>query len=326
MRLLPLLPLLAGCPAANSGKASTETYDTGGALGCPAVSSIEPASGTLDVYYRSNIEVLFDDDGSASAIQVLDPTGVAIPATVTWTEDHLRATVAAEMEPSTAYTVSVELIAVNGEPCDEIVQSTLTTSTLGAPLEIDVSQLVGRVYFFTLEGADIVEPAALEAFDTQLTEPLLFAVMEASEESIRFEGGVGDADTRLQVDGKPTWPFPPADFTDRPYFSIGTDLLSVDYTFGEADVTIPIEDFTLTGTFAADGSQVEEAYVTGMVDTRYLGPLLPADDSETEACDTLAAIGVYCEACVDGAELCLPMIAENITALWVEGTTLVPVE
>ncbi len=315
---------LVGCPAANNGKGSVDSNgyvddtDTGN---CSAVvAAFEPESGTLDFYYHGTVGILFDadsnDDAASALIEVWDPTGAAVAATVEWDQAKLHATVWPTLAPNTAYTVHVEV-------CGVTSQSMLTTSALGTPLVDPVSSLLGRTYVFTLADADITEPAILEQFDDALlTAPLLFGVMAADETSITFEGALGDVDDLSQVEDQPTWPFPAGDFTAQPYFVASSDRINIKY----GDTDIPINDFVLTGTFAADGLTIQQGHVTGLADTRNMGPLIGQSDTPTATCKFVEELGVYCQDCPDGEEVCLHITGENITANYVEGLVVTPVE
>lgn len=315
---------IVGCPAQNSGKKSgdyvDDTDDTAAGSCTAVVSSFEPETGATDFYYHGSIGVLFDadsgDDASSALIEVRDPSGTAVAATIEWDQAKLHATVWPSLAASTAYTVHVEV-------CDVTSEATLTTSSLGTPLDVATSNLVGRTYVFTLADADITEPAILEQFDDALlTAPLLFGIMAADDTSLTFEGALGYADDLTQVEDQPTWPFPAADFSTAPYFAAAADHINIKY----GDVDIPIADFVLTGTFAADAMTIQQGHVTGLADTRHMGPLLALEDTPNAACDFVADLGVYCQECPDGEEVCLHITGENITANYVEGLTVIPVE
>lgn len=327
-----LLLALMGCPAepedsekGETGIDDTETTETDSettesgtdtetdsTVPCTvAVSEVSPEDGDTEVYYRGELVVSFDGDASAASFSLVDGAGAAIEPEVSWSEGNVQATLVAELEASTDYTLTVSI-------CGADTAVGFTTSALGTPLTEDPAQLVGRVYAFALADATFTDPAVLEAFDDAfLTAPLLFEVVAADAASITLLGALGgitDDGEYVQITDEEEWAFPAADFADAPTFVASTDLITIQYD----GVDIPIENFALGGTFQADASSIEMGFTTGLVDTKDIGPLMSLPDEDYAVCDYAATFGVYCTACSDGEETCLSIVGEEISAIYQE--------
>lgn len=294
-----------------------DTDTDSGATDCTvAVAGVGLQDGAVDVYYRDTVTVSFDGDAATDAtIRVTGPGGAESPVEIGWTEGNVQALVGLALEANTSYTLSVDVCGVN-------TSVGFTTSAIGTPLAIDPSELVGRTYSFRISDSTITEPAFLDfVADSYLTVPILLGVVAADESQIDFLGALGEQDDRgvyTQYEGVPTWDFPPADFSEAPYFDAASEGIVIMY----GDVPIPIEDFTLSGTLSADGTRIEEGRATGLGDSRYLGILMVGDDDPNAACEIAEAAGVYCEACSDGEPYCLYIVAEHITATYQPGLVL----
>ena len=323
--LTSFLMILTAC---GTDKASTnddssighdsETGDSNVGPCTTQVMSVEPADGAADVYYHHTITVSFDGDGGSAEFSLLDASGVDVPVTATFTEGNVQAVLTADLEPVTAYTLTTSV-------CGSEASSSFTTNALGSPLDMDPADLIGATYEFRLSDADITEPAFLDLIaGTYLTVPILIGVDSADSTSIDMLGGLGyeTTDSYAQDTTLPSWDFPVADFTTQPFFHAQSPLITIMY----GTTAIPIEQFNLSGTFAADGSAIEEGYVTGIGDSRYMATLVgkPADDLSA-VCDLAASLGVNCTECADGEPYCLYIVAENITAERIDGLTLTEV-
>jgi hypothetical protein len=313
--------MVSACEQATNPKGHDnplETGETGGPSGCGQLAGdLDPASGSTDVYYKDVLTATFQDDGSAAVFTVTDDVGAEVASTVSWGDGNLVATVTADLGPDTDYLFSVDA-------CGTVTQSQFHTSTLGASLTVDPSQLVGRTYTFRLSDAEITEPAVLNAFAGNFTAPLFFMVTEADASAIDWLGAIGyvnNAGAYIQDTGAVTWDFPAGDFSAAPYFTAATDSIVIEYSGTPA----PVEDFTLSGTFAADAGTVEEAKFTGYVDTRDLGPLMQLEDTDDAVCGALGQLGIYCSECSDGSPYCLYVVGEHITADYLDGFTVVEV-
>lgn len=325
MRFLMALALLAGCGEQDGLDKDTSGGDldtaNGDVVECSlALLSTTPEDGAGDVYYRDPLVVSFDGgDASADAtISLADAAGTDVPATATWGEGGVQATLDVVLQPLTTYTLTVDV-------CDATTTSTFTTSELGTPLTVASADLQGRTYVFRLSEADITEPAFLDVIaDSYLNVPLLLGITAADDTSIDLLGALGD----LNDDGsysqdlaQTTWDFPAADFTTSPFFFAQAEYIVLSYQ----GTPIPIEDFTIEGTFTADGTEIVKGRATGLGDSRELGSMIFGDDDPAAICNLAEDQGVYCVPCADGGPYCLEIVAEDIVATWEEGLVVTAV-
>lgn len=329
---------LAGCEKEDTGKDSTgdtevvtdsedtgetgdtnvDTQETDTVEPCTiAVLEMSPTDGTTEVYYRDPMSVLFDADGSAATFLIADTEGNTIEPTPVWGDGNLRVELAATLAPSTTYTLTASICGVDST-------TSFTTSMLGTPLIFPPEDLVGAVYMFRISDATITEPAVLDLLgDSYLTSPLLFEVEQADATSITLLGALGEASgtSFAQVAGASTWPFPPGDFSSSPTFYAEADAIYITYE----DIEIPIEHFTLRGTFTYDGAAIEQGYTTGFLDTAELGPLFGLSDDPGALCEFADSFGIECIPCDDGEVTCVAVIGEDIRATYQEGVDVVAV-
>ncbi len=309
--------------AAVSDTDPVDTDDTDTLTGdCSAtVLSSTPEDGDSDVYYRTVFTVSFDGDGQTDAAEfsVLDDVGNPADVTdVVWSDGGVQVMFRADLAPSTAYQLGTTV-------CGVTTAASFVTNTIGTPIADGNASLAGRAYVTRLSDATIVDPAVLDPLLGQyLTVPLLFEVTAADDTTIDLLGALGyqeDDGSFTQLTDLPSWDFPAGDFTDTPYFFAQAASITILY----GDIPIPLEDFTLEGSFTADGSQIVYGRATGLGDTRYLGALVNQPDVESAVCDLAGAMGVYCEPCADGEPYCLFIIAEDIEADYEEGLDVVEV-
>jgi len=310
-RSLLFLPLfLAACGTDKDGSA---TDDSSTQPSCEVeIDSTVPASGAVDAYYRAPIEFSLSDADPTATITTDIPgsqTTSADGKTVIWTPTDALA-------PSTAYTVTLDYCGGNADLA-------FTTSALGTAIP-DTSSLVGATYTIDLATARIVEPAGIgSVLTSQLQQSILVGVESVDASNIQMIGAIAAAGTTTQDYCTPTIPFPSADFTTAPFFTIGprTTSLSV------AGYNVEIQDLEITGTFAADGSYFGGGTLSGTIDTRPLAPLLDDSGNEGAICDLAVNFGAACEACPsDGGMFCLTLVADQITADAVSGGPLVEVD
>ena len=106
--------------------------------------------------------------------------------------------------------------------------------------------------------------------------------------------------------------FPAADFSANPYFAVSGDAFNINVD----EYAVTIEDFSLSGDFAPDGSYIDGVTLIGSIDTRPLVPLLGDETAAEDAICVLAAtLNIQCEACSDGSgDFCLSLEADSISA------------
>lgn len=293
----------------------TDDTDTHGTCEA-AVIGMTPLDGATAVYYRDPLEVSFDEDGSFAVLTLADAGGNDVPFTTTWTEGNVQAILDVVLVGDTTYTLTADV-------CGVVTTAAFTTSSLGAPLSVATSDLIGRTFMFRLSESTITEPAFLDfVASTYLIVPLLISVSEADDTTIELLGGVGEQEndgTFTQVMEEETWDFPAGAFSEQPYFEAYAEYITVSYS----GIPIPIEGFGLSGTFTADGSQIQKGIASGLGDSRHMWPLLGLEEEDYNAvCEIAAGAGVKCLPCSDGEPYCLDIVAEEVTAVWEEGLVM----
>ncbi|HCH66266.1 MAG TPA: hypothetical protein DFR83_25910 [Deltaproteobacteria bacterium] len=219
--------------------------------------------------------------------------------TVTFDDTGFKAVVTpdAPLMANTAYTLAVEV-------CGNGNSTSFTTSQYGSPLTVGVDELSGNTYNFNLGGAEYTRPEGLgEVLASFLDAPLLIGVGVTDGDNIQILGTQGRetnggdiiADTNFEV-----WDFGTATL-DGAYFESAT----TDIELGYGCANIPIYDFQLKGTFAADGSLIGGGSATGLGDSREMGCLASLGSDPDAICGLAATFGLACETCPDGNPWCL---------------------
>jgi hypothetical protein len=281
-----------------------------------------PASGTSDWFYTAPLRAqivgpleglratLIDDEGLPVALAIaLDP---AVP-------DQLTLTPESPLTPDSGYTLRLR-------DCETTTEVAFRTAPYGLPLEGGPDALFGRTYALGLTdpGLDWVAPAGLGAlFGSFFDSPILLGVRALGGGSLDFLGAQGyvDAGETIQIPSVPTWNFPTVVFEQGPGFSLTADAVELVIS----GYRVPVSGFTLSGTFAPDGTSFGGGRLAGLGDTRYTGGTLGQASNPAAMCQLAAGVGLACRACPDGGEFCLDVDVRNLTAVEVPGLTLRPV-
>ncbi|MEZ4237327.1 MAG: Ig-like domain-containing protein [Myxococcota bacterium] len=304
------MPWLALAVACSSGTetSSSKTSDPGSDPTPPTdettpptcsnpVVATSPEDGDDGVFYRSALAFELADPDPTAVIAVTDPDGDEVPgestvdgAVITWRGDPLR--------PNTDYRATLT------HACGSDLLR-FGTSDVGSPVDVD---LVGRTYALDAGSGVWNEPAgAGPALAVALGDfRILLSVLAApSGGAVDLLGGVGYQGSQNLCE--PTLDLAGSAWTD-PFFSVAApSLVLATQTFA-----VTIEDFATTGAFSADGTRVEGATMSGVVDTRALGPAFGLPDEAGALCELVAALGASCEACGDGEETCLRLDISDV--------------
>ncbi len=267
-----------------------------------------PENGAVNVYNRTTIDVEITGDAAGAAMVVTDAAGATVVGTVATNERHAYF-VAAEPLSDGLVSVAWEL------PCGMVGAFSFTV--VGGSSPVAAGAIVGRSYVLGLNTGNFIIPDGMgDALEVTLEYDLLIGVLA-------WDGGatfdmIGAVSTTLgdgegvQQPCTPSIPFAePAEFSANPYFSVHTDVLPIVVSGS----TVEVADLTLTGTFAADGSSIDNATLSGIIDTRSLSVSgetgAPADPAE--ACnlfsDTYRIICEECSAPFDPGPYCLTLLA-----------------
>ena len=286
-----------------------------------------PAPDETQAYYRTAVEAAFKlaagtvaDTGAAVAIT--DAGGAAVAGESSWRGNTLVFTPSAPLTPSTSYTTTLDYSCTNGET--KQITANWMTSEVGAVT--DGASLVGKAYKLDLANARFVKPEGIGALLSQyLTVDVLVGIESTDNGEIKMVGAIAEegSEPPTQAACDPTIDFPVADFSQNPYFAVSGDSFDINVE----DMSVSIEDFSLSGDFAPDGSYIDGVQLIGSIDTRPLVPLLGDEGSPDSAiCDLAATLNITCEPCSDGSgDFCLSLEADSIGAPSID-TTITPIE
>jgi hypothetical protein len=304
---------LVACKGDKSASDSGSSDDAANSCGA-IVSSSVPTDGAADAYYRADIEFAISEADASAVVTLTDASGAAVSGAQSLSDDGLTVyfTPDAALASGSAYTADISLC--NGSTNPSIG---FTTSGLGEPLE--GCELAGNTYNVNLGEARFVQPAGVaDLLLGQLTSDVLFGVTSAETE-LEMMAGISVEGASDQDFCTPTVPFPPADFSNEPFFSIGPE----DTTFNVAGFSVEISNMEVTGTFASDCSYFGGGELAGELDARVLAPALAdlVSDDPDEICGVVSSFGVLCETCAsDGEPYCITVLADQLTADLQDGT------
>jgi len=294
--------------------------DTASPENCPGqVAQVSPFSGDADWYWQDAPTVWTQTDRQEVYQAQLWRGYSVVSTSMVWHESGVKFSLVpdAPLEPETDYELEVT-------DCKGVQRIPFRTSVFGTPLDGVPQDLAGTTYLIDLAGATWLEPGGFGAIlSLYFTTPILLMVSYADETHVDFMGAQGyrdDLGTYHQLVTEPTFDFPLAEWPLLPFFSVVAP--SVDISFN--DVSVPITEFALTGTFSPDGAQIGGATVQGLGDTRYMGSLVGKAGDPAAICEQAAALGVACTECPDGELYCMFLSAVDVDGAAVEGVTLVP--
>jgi len=265
-----------------------------------------PADGETAAFYRTTVEVKFDDYEDGADFTVTDASNNEVTGTKTWVGDRLILQPASPLAPSTNYTTNITYSC--GTP-----SVSWTTSEVGGALGTPAS-LDGKTYLLDLTSGRFVEPEGVGDFLGDYLDQIVFVgVQSATATNIQMIGALGyenTGDSKLyQEPCYPSIDFPLADFTGNPYFSVGPE----DTTISVAGFEVDIQQLEVSGAFGPDGSYISGATLGGKIDTRPIVPLVfagcdePLDENgdpnpnypcdDNAICAFAASLFIDCEAC-----------------------------
>ncbi len=307
------LALFAGC----TGDDVKESGDTEAV--CENIVESWPTDGSITAYYRGAVEFELVDPDESGTI-----TSSTITGTVGHNDEYTKfwLTPDAALSPSTTYDATFTYC--NGE---QSVPISFTTSELGTSMS-DPTILVGAVYELALSEARIVEPSGIGDLLKQYLDVVILVGIDsydADNAQLTMLGALGKegSEPASQDFCNPSIDFPVADFSQQPHFVIGSSGTT---TISVAGINVDIQDLEISGDFAPDGSYFGGGVLSGTIDTRPLVSLVGDDAEEDEICTLAAGLGIACEACSDGGEFCLSLLADSIVATKVDGPALVELE
>lgn len=306
----------------DSGSEETGDTDTDTEEPCLAeVIEMTPEDGEDDVFYRDLLTVAFSEDASQASFTLTnDASGSEVALTSSWGDGNLMATLtpAAHLEGATAYTLTAAV-------CEVTSHASFVTSDYGQPIDGGNETLIGMTSVLLFENVKFTEPENIGSIlSLYFDVPLLVGVLGANTSEIDVVAALGYFDNVAgykQRLNEPTWTFGQVSLDGSAYFEGSVPEIDLGYN----NVSIPVYNFALSGTFAPDGSHFAGGTLSGKVDTRHMAPLF-GQTSDTYVCELIGSMGVSCESCPDGEEFCVTILGEDIVSEGVPGVTLVEVE
>jgi len=282
----------------------TDTTDTDTTPNCAnAVLGRYPGDGDADIYVRSGIDVQLSQPDATASIVVTDSAGTPVVGDVSLHDGDRRVQFlpGEDYVDGETYTASLEWA------CDPRDIS-FTAGSDGASPVADPSVLVGRGYSLDLKDGRFVAPDGIgAALESMLEVKLLLGVTAADATSISLRAGAEDAKGGQDLAATTTDFSDPAAFAN-PFFSVTQDVLPLVI---EGD-PIDVEDLYVSGSFAADGSEIVGFRMSGIVDTRDLKDAVGVS-GDGDVCALFgASFNVSCEACPGGGDYCITLVVADL--------------
>jgi hypothetical protein len=291
----PTVPTAPTTTQSPTGSTTDGTGTTASACDMTVV-FLAPEHMETDVDYRTRMLMgLVPSPAAADLLRVTHEDGTVLAGTTSVTDEGLEFVPDQFLRSEITYTMSVA-----GCP---LLTSTFTTGELGDP--VDPLFVVDQSYALDLATGQWIAPAGFGALlpTVGLTE-LLVGVASADAAQITTIGAVADA-AGAQAMCIETVDFPSADFTDNPYFSIGP----VDANLFAAGLAADLFDIVVVGDFLADGSEIRNGSLEGLLDVGVFSGLLG------DVCGLAATLGATCVACPSGlSQACIAIRVEDLTA------------
>lgn len=289
-------------PTADTGEKPTDGVTN--ELCFAVVTDVDPLNEAGSVPLNSTVTVTFSEpvEDGAWALSVQGVKGVSMLAS-----NGLSATFVPDafLEIETTYTIDAQV-------CADQVTSTFTT--VGPPVtKVDVE---GNTYALDWSALTFVEPprgGAALAGSVQFTDVVFQFV------SIDDKTQIADVAATVAIDQAgtlnaycPAYVSQSADFSTNPYFEFGPTTVEFPALFdskGNVKTTVQIEDLALSFEVSADGTELLNPTISG---------LLPTEDLLGDACPDSFAVAlakgtcVKCKAATSG--LCLMVEATSKTA------------
>lgn len=316
---LMALATLGGCPTTDDGTTDDGTTDDGTTDDTCDNGIVEffPDDAATGVYYRTSIEIEFED-GEEEGIEVMvTQAGTAVAGTEEWAGDRWIFWPSEPLTSSTEYMVDVTYSC--GTPSIAFTTGEVGTAT--------TDSLVDRAYLLDLAAGRFVEPAGVGSLiGTFLTDVYVLVGVSAEDtgaQTLTMLGalGIDDGGDIVQDTCSASIEFPiDADYAANPYFEVAGENVPIAVEGFE----IEIGSMEITGAFAPDASYIDGASLAGKIDTRPLGELFDLGTDENAVCDFLGTLQLACEDCGNGEVFCLSILVDSMSADELADVTLVP--
>jgi hypothetical protein len=333
--LLGLLPAAAaaiGCQTGDDDDATVVEERS------PIIVEVSPEPSEDNFFYQSDLWVEFDVAPMEATVALADSAGSALDAAVTAESSgrRLRLDPAADLVPSTSYTMTVTWSTVESATAAEY--SPLTVNFQTGPYGNSVTNaddLIGKTFNIDLTSATFVEPPGVgPILQSQIGDiAILFSMTgdsnfdAAAQPGLHIIGALGDVEggsvTQDICNESLAFTYGPdnvlgggddvpAEWAD-PVLVLGPTNLDISVQ----GISAQIQDLFISGTFHPNLDDMQGGTFSGKVDTRPLAPELDPEGGKDAICELVSeTVGVECEEC--GGEnpgpYCLSVLAEDIVA------------
>lgn len=288
-----------------------ETDDTDTCVS--GISSTFPAADATGVFFRTPIEVKFNQAESASTatLTLTDAGGAEVAGSTSFSTDGKTATFepSANLAASTQYTLTVDYT------CDKTAEIQFTTSETGAP--VDGATLINNVYAIDITSGRFTEPPGLADAIPGLLQSagdipsILISASAFENNQLTIIGALGNDEGTGQDLCTESISFPEtADYSSNPFFSIEGE----DVTLTVADFSLEIASLNVSGAFTPDADAIEGVALSLFADTTALNGLIEGFE---DICAAAALFQISCVSCSGSGTddvTCLSLKADSIEA------------
>lgn len=314
-----LFVIWVGCPGGESANDTVGDDDaTGDDDTTPPVEigSTDPADGATDVYYRTDIRIVFTGVADDIWITLVDGGGSVVDGVITTEEratDGADYTVAAfdpfgdadepQLSPETDYTVTIEW--ADHAP----VGVSFRTGMVGTPLDGPAAQVEGRDVRLDLASATFTEPPGMGSlyaeFFGEVNLILRVEELDAAAGTIRAVLGCAETTDEGLVQDlcQPTMEVPSGTWLN-PYLQLGP--MDISLVSGYYD-NVPLLHATIGASFEPVDAMLQGGTLDGFQLIHDLG-MHPHEGNA--ACALLESLGIECVECPDGSGIdCIVLAA-----------------
>lgn len=281
-----------------------------------AVLVTHPAEGATDVFYRTAVEFQLAAPEPGATLTLVDQAGREVLGTSSVNGSTVVFTPYDLLDSDTGYTATLDWA------CEPSVSVSWATTDVGPA--VDASDLIGRSYSVSLGSGRFVEPPGVGVLLGSMIEfNMLIGVTNATGDRVYLRGSMSSEASSTEQDMcVTTLEYPPADFSQNPFFEMAADSLPLKI----AGFDTAFEDMVLSGAISPDYTRVEGVTLSATIDTRPFVDMISPGGDESAVCTLMVTFGVDCEACSDGTgDYCLGLHVDSMVAEERSGAPIVEV-
>jgi hypothetical protein len=297
---------LMACSGTNLDKGDTAQTTSGRCAN--NILERHPADGAADVYHRARTDRHFALSDSSARIVLTDASGSEVAGTDVNDGNYVGFVPDEPLESGATYTSTLSWA------CDPDITSFTVSDQIGEA--VDSASLEGRSWALDLREGREVNPLGINAALEQLIEfdLILGYDRDGTKGAFRMVGAISDKTGNQDVCA-PFIPFENnGDLTANPYFTLTSNVLPI-YVDG---ALLEIDDLEMSGSFTADGTEIQGLELSGVIDTRPLAGVI--DEKGTGDAESVCELfsGTFnfdCEACPGGdGDYCIFLELDDLKA------------